>query len=288
MDDPKLRAANGIDPETEAHFRLISSVKNTTGKHTHDFFEIFLILNGSVVHCVNGKKQLLDKNSLVFIRDKDVHYYEQNEGLDCQFINLSFYKKVIDSLFEYLGDGFSKDNQLTPEKPPVAVLTKPEAHYIQNRLQRLNLMPNSKKNLIKAEVRALLAELFSRYMQDDQVLYSRDQPDWLGSLCSAMNEKDNFIEGVPALLRISNKTHPYLCKIFKQYLNTTPIDYINSLRLSYAENLLLNTDMSILDVCLEAGFGNLSYFYERFRKQFNTTPYKFRKENSKTCFILGF
>jgi AraC family cel operon transcriptional repressor len=83
MDTLILRAADGIDPETEAHFRLISSIKNTLGNHTHDFFEIFLIVNGSVVHCVNGKKQLLDKNSLVFIREKDVHYYEQNKECDC-------------------------------------------------------------------------------------------------------------------------------------------------------------------------------------------------------------
>lgn len=69
----RLLAAEGIDPEIEAHFRFISSVKNTVGKHDHDFFELFLILKGSVIHCINGEKQLLKENSLVFIRENDIH-----------------------------------------------------------------------------------------------------------------------------------------------------------------------------------------------------------------------
>ncbi len=284
MDVLKFRAVEGIDPEIEAHFRFISSVKNTAVKHTHDFFEIFLILKGSVVHCVNGKKQLLEENSLVFIREKDVHYYEQTEKSDCQFINLSFYKTIIDALFDYLGEGFSKDILLEPELPPVVVLAKPEKQYIQNRLESLNLIPNSKKSLIKAEVRALLVELFSRYIMEMQVVYANNHPDWLNRLCSVMKEKDNFVEGIPALLRISGKTHSYLCKIFKQYLNISPVDFINRLRLSYAENLLLNTDMDILDICLEVGLENMSYFYELFKKHFNTTPHKFRKENNRNLF----
>lgn len=286
MEDSILKfiAVDGIDPDIEAHFRFISSVENAAGKHTHDFFEIFLILKGSVIHCVNGKKQLLKENSLVFIRDEDIHYYEQTEKSDCQFINLSFYKTVIDSLFEYLGEGFSKDILLNPEMPPVVVLSKPEKQYIQNRLESLNLIPNSRKSLVKAEVRALLAELFSRYIMDMQAVYANNHPEWLNRLCSVMKEKDNFVEGIPALLRISGKTHSYICKMFKQYLSLSPVEYINGLRLSYAENLLLNTDMDIIDICLEVGFENMSYFYELFKKHFKTTPHKFRKENNKNMF----
>ena len=52
----KLLAADGIDSEIQAHYRLIVSVRDTIGMHTHDFFELFLILKGSVVHVINGKR----------------------------------------------------------------------------------------------------------------------------------------------------------------------------------------------------------------------------------------
>lgn len=98
----KLLAVDGIDAEIQAHYRLIASVKDTIGMHTHDFFELFLILKGSVVHVINGNRQLLQENTLVFIRDRDVHYYEQTDG-DCQFINLSFHRKVLDDLIAFWG-----------------------------------------------------------------------------------------------------------------------------------------------------------------------------------------
>lgn len=283
----RLTAVNAIDPKIQAHYRLIASVKNTVGEHCHDFFELFLIVKGSVIHCINGKRELLHENTLVFIRDRDIHYYEQTEEGDCQFINLSFYRETIQSIFEFLGEGFPKDHLLHPEMPPSVVLTKTEKEYIQYRFENLNTNIDANQNLLRAELRALLVELFSRYIMKSQNLHPKERPEWLNHLCTVMKEKENFIEGMPALLRISQKTHSYLCRTFKKCLNTTPVEYINSLRMSYAENLLLHTDMDILDICLEIGFENMGYFYEVFKRYFNMTPYKLRKQNLRSCLYPG-
>ena len=176
MEVNKLLAINGIDPEIRAHYRLISSAKSTTPEHCHDFFELFLILKGSVIHCVNGRKELLEENTLVFIRDRDIHYYEQATENDCQFINLSFYKEEIDSLCDYLGEGFPQSSLLSPEMPPVVLLSTLEKEYIQHRLERLNMISSTKKSLIRAEVRALLIELFSRYIMESYPLFDQAQP----------------------------------------------------------------------------------------------------------------
>lgn len=282
----ELKAVDGIDPEIEAHIRLITSVKYTTPMHSHDFYEFFLILKGKVIHCVNGKKQLLEENSLVFIRERDVHCYEYADDTDCQFINVSFYRDVLDSLFLYLGEGFPKESLLSPEFPPVVVLSKLEKESIQNKLERLNLIEKSQKSLIRAKVRALILELFSRYIMEEQEAYPEKFPVWLTKLCALMKEKENFTEGVPAMVRISGKTHSYLCRVFKKYLNTTPVDFINNARLTYAENLLLNTDMPIIEICMEAGFGNLSNFYERCREHLGTTPQKYRKSHQNSVFYF--
>lgn len=276
MEIPKLLAREGIDPEIEAHYRLITSVKKTVGIHTHDFFELFLILKGSVIHCINGKRELLKENTLVFIREHDVHYYEQADEEDCQFINLSFYKQVIDSLFDYLGAGFPRKNLLTPEFPPMVVLTGPEKEYIRYRLENISLIPQADKLLLKAEVRALLAELFSRYVMEAGGREAGELPEWLRTVCAELKKKEHFVEGLPALLRLSGRNHSYLCRVFKKHLGLQPVEYINRLRLSYAENLLLHTDMQIVDICLEAGFENVSYFYQLFKRHYGLTPHKRR------------
>lgn len=36
-----------IDPNTEMHYAILSSFQNTDFPHSHDFFEFFLIVEGS-------------------------------------------------------------------------------------------------------------------------------------------------------------------------------------------------------------------------------------------------
>lgn len=275
---PQLKAAVGIDPDVQAHYRFITSVRNTTGRHTHDFFELFLIIRGSVMHCINGTKVRLNENTLVFIRDRDIHFYERTEEGDCQFLNLSFYREALDDLFAYLGEGFPKEKLLAPELPPAVILTRTETEYVRYRLEKLNLVSRADKPFMKAQVRALLAELFTRYVSlalDDPV--PGNPPAWLQSLCEAMTSKAHFTEGASALVRLSGKSHAYLCRMFKRHLNTTPVQYVNGLRLSYAEKLLLTTDMEIVDVCLECGFDNMGHFYDLFKRRYRLPPHAFRQ-----------
>lgn len=274
----KLLAADGIDSEIQAHYRLIASVRDTIGMHRHDFFELFLILKGSVVHVINGKRQLLQENTLVFIRDRDVHYYEQTTHSDCQFINLSFNREVLDDLIAFLGEGFPSERLLDPAMPPSTVLSKMEKEYVRYRLDQLSLIPQEKKLAVKAEVRAILTDLFSRYIKAEaDPIDLTGQPEWFKALCRDAKEKEHFTRGTAALVELSGKSHAYVCRMFRKHLGMSPTQYINELRMSYAENLLLNTDMEIVDISLEIGLDNVSYFYDLFKRRHNLTPYRYRQ-----------
>ncbi|MFP4974442.1 AraC family transcriptional regulator [Paenibacillus sp. CN-4] len=274
----KLLAADGIDTEIQAHYRLIASVQDTTGAHTHDFFELFLILKGSVVHVINGSRQLLQENTLVFIRDRDVHSYEQTTDSDCQFINLSFHRRVLEDLFAFLGDGFPSQKLLEPAMPPSVVLSKTEKEYVRYRLDQLNQIPQQQKLVIKAEVRAVLTDLFSRYIRAGGTpAETAGQPAWLKSLCMEAGKKEHFTRGTAALVQLSGKSHAYVCRMFRKYLGLSPTEYINELRMTYAENLLQNTDMEIVEISMEVGLDNVSYFYDLFKRKHNLTPNRYRE-----------
>lgn len=274
----KLLAADGIDSEIQAHYRMIASVRDTIGMHSHDFFELFLILKGSVVHVINSNRQMLQENTLVFIRDRDVHCYEQTTDSDCQFINLSFNREVLDDLIAFLGEGFPSGRLLEPAMPPSTLLSKTEKEYVRYRLEQLSLIPQEKKLAIKAEVRAILTDLFSRYIKDEAEPFEpAGQPEWLKVLCREVRKKEQFTQGAAALVQLSGKSHAYVCRMFREYLGMSPTQYINELRISYAENLLLNTDMEIVDISLEIGLENVSYFYDLFKRRHNLTPYRYRQ-----------
>lgn len=68
----------------------------------------------------------------------------------------------------------------------------------------------------------------------------------------------------------------HLCRIFKALTKSTLSEYINFVRILHAEQLLLNTDKLILEICEETGFSSVSYFAKVFKEKNGITPKKYR------------
>ncbi|GGH31095.1 helix-turn-helix domain-containing protein [Paenibacillus segetis] len=277
MEIHTLRAEVGIDAEAEGHYRDITGIGNTSGPHDHDFFEFFIIVEGAAYHCINGKRELLSEGSLVFMRPQDIHYYEQLPGIDCRLINLSFYEKTLMDLLAYLGAGFPKESFLGSAFPITIQLSHQEKLLLQRRMEKLYRIPQHEKQWYRTELRALLAEVYCHYLMHSVVLEPHEKPEWFLNLCKEMKKPEHFIEGVPAMISISGKSHAHLCRTFKEWEHQTPLQYLNRIKLQYAENLLLHSDRGILDIALEAGFGNLGHFYKSFKALFGRTPQAHRK-----------
>lgn len=61
-------------------------------------------------------------------------------------------------------------------------------------------------------------------------------------------------------------------RLFRKHLNRTPTRYYLDLRLERARSLLMQTDMSVLDIALACGFVSASHFSKCYRECFNRTP----------------
>ena len=73
----------------------------------------------------------------------------------------------------------------------------------------------------------------------------------------------------------------YFSTLFKNEMGITFTDYLNSLKIDYACTLLINSNMSIIDISLSAGFDDQSYFTKVFRKAKGITPKQYRANHSK-------
>jgi AraC-like DNA-binding protein len=65
-------------------------------------------------------------------------------------------------------------------------------------------------------------------------------------------------------------------RFFRKTTGTTFVEYVGELRISHACNLLIDTDCTILDVSLRAGFNNLSNFNRKFLRFKGMTPRNYR------------
>ncbi|MBK4217863.1 GlxA family transcriptional regulator [Paracoccus caeni] len=65
-------------------------------------------------------------------------------------------------------------------------------------------------------------------------------------------------------------------RLFRRYLNRSPKRYYMETRLARARNLLMQTEMSIIEVALASGFSSPSHFSKCYRAQYGGTPYRER------------
>ena len=65
-------------------------------------------------------------------------------------------------------------------------------------------------------------------------------------------------------------------RLFRRYVDRSPKRYYLELRLKKARSLLLQTDMSVINVALASGFSSPSHFSKCYRAFYGRTPYRER------------
>lgn len=71
------------------------------------------------------------------------------------------------------------------------------------------------------------------------------------------------------------------CSLFKIYMGSSPIDFVNDYRLEVSRSLLQYTDTSVADIAFNCGFTSQSYFTKLFSRTFHMTPTEFRNSTKK-------
>lgn len=75
-------------------------------------------------------------------------------------------------------------------------------------------------------------------------------------------------------------------RFFKLRTGKSLSDYIIDIRLGYATRLLVDSTMTIAEICYECGFNNLSNFNRIFKKKKNCSPKEFRENYRKKRVLI--
>lgn len=278
-----LSAEDYFDDAVEMRYTHYQSAESLESRpHIQDFFCIFLVVKGRIRHKVNGRVLVHGDGELCLIRPGDVHSFQALKKVESEAININISAHAVKDLFYYLGKGFNSENLLNTELPPVVQLAEPVKIRIRERFQQLNMLPKNRPDVVRSALRILLFELIAEYLSFSESISDLDVPDWLDQLCREIQKPENFAIGMDQMKELSGVTHEHLSRSFKKYLGTTPTRYVNNLRLAYAANLLVHTDLNVTDISMKTGFGSLSYFHNIFRKKFGATPLEHRKNKQVT------
>ena len=126
-----------------------------------------------------------------------------------------------------------------------------------------------------------LISLVSNYIVDSQSkllffekIHEKDKISVIRRYIEKKFKSKISIEDASAHIFLSTSRFSHL---FKKEVGTSFVQYLNKFRIEKAKEFLLNTKMSITEISIESGFGNLTHFNRIFKKLEGLSPISFRK-----------
>lgn len=272
----KLLLSRFMSDATRAYAGIIRDKNQLGFKHSHDYFEFFVVYQGTGIHRVNGAQRPLRKGCVVLVRPDDVHSYSDLSS-EFAIINVLVPSQTLSALLNYLGPSFDADRLLSAKWPPSAVVSPQAFKALVAELEKLVLSKRLLKSRSDAYFRVVLLKLLVTCFPLEPSARHSEVPVWLRWVALEMMTPENFIEGLPAMWRLSAKSEEHVSRACRRFLHRTPTEFVNELRLEHAAREILRTDAKIITICGESGFDSLSYFYRRFKQRYGLTPRELRE-----------
>lgn len=254
--------------------------------HWHEEVEIIYVEQGIFTLVINGQEYIARTGDCFIINSQDLHQAFSYQQSDSQHFAIVFNLSLFNS-FEYDACQHKYINPLVNGEIlfPVYLNTQTETgSLIKQSLQQILCFYQTKPFGWELGIKSNLFQIFSHLILSKQMIYSEKEhyTIQLNKLNMVKNSLEYIhhhyknklmISDIAQMLHISPE---YYSRIFKLYTGKTPIEYVNDYRIDQATKLLMLTDQSILDISLDCGFENTSYFIRKFKSKKGMTPKKFR------------
>ena len=154
---------------------------------------------------------------------------------------------------------------------------------VHNILHELRFEKNNYQDVVRGLCLSLLIELARENPIDDE--NEIDTPHVYLSIMPAITYIDKYYMNpikIDDLALQCGLSPSHFRRLFLASMHSSPLAYVNHIRIRNACDLLSNTDMSVLDVSLNVGFTTLSSFNRQFQKAFGVAPLTWRKNSRST------
>lgn len=258
--------------------RAMPSAKRPKATHTHDFYELFWIVNGRIRHRINGVVEDLREGDMVFIRPSDSHAI-QGKGEEPHLINIAFHPDTISALAKRHPQ---LDGQFFWSQSPQPVVIHRDMAQLSELSQALRAIDAAPRDALAAEALLvpLLAQLSAQHI-------ATPMPEWLSAACRAAYSKSVFEQGAAGFVRVAGRTHAHVSREARKHLGLSPSEYINEIRMDYAARQLSASTDTLAEIASDCGIPNLSHFHRLFRDAFKMTPHAYRKRHQRDVIQPG-
>ena len=241
--------------------------------HTHEHWEIFVVMQGEIMHTINGQEKLCKRGDAWLIRPNDLHALRFSSAASQNYQNINF---IFSSQFaEQLLRPHRDPNELINAQRPLSFsINESDLNSIYDKCLYTQNLP---KEQYEASAKLLVAQLMLLFLEQDTV-FDLKYPVWFNNFLIYISTPANFDLSLKELSQATPYSYSRLAVLFKEYTGITFASYVTEKKLTYAKQLLRTTSMTTLQISEKVGYTSLSAFNHLFKKTFSMTPSEYRKK----------
>ena len=253
-----------------------TSIQPNCPPHLHIHLELFYVLSGKIQVTVDQNTQILSKGDLAVIFPNCVHQAVTQSNSDVMVAVIAMKPQLTGELNKIVLSFY-------PEKPFItfsSTTSKAIEHAINQLLE-------SCANLNKYEYIDLIIKSYVQiilgFCIPELTLIKNTRPEYYLVQKSVNYILEHFSEPL-SLESVANHfgvNTSHLSSAFSHKMHVGFNQYLNEVRLNYAQNLISSTNKSITQIAFDCGFGTLRTFNRVFEKYNKMTPSEYRNLQSK-------
>lgn len=233
--------------------------------HWHEFYEIEYIVSGNATEIINGTEYKVGPGFAVLLTPADLHSYKN--------VNAEKYLTIHNVKFSPYLLPPELQKALNSISAPLCGTCTAIGPVFSKLLQEYNGQDFAREPFILASITQICILLF-RCCQE--VHYSPKDPEREMILYI----REHFLEpiNVDTVASVVHLTPNYFSEFFKKHMGIGFTAYVKKLRLEFAANLLLTTDLTVQQTAQKSGFNSAAHFFNSFKAEYGVPPEQFRKK----------
>ena len=283
------------DNRNDLPFFIARLSEGNRTKHRHKFVQIVYVVKGRLKHVINNNTFDVYKGDIFVIPPFVPHYYIDAYGEDYEIVEFEFIPEFINEKFSgcvrdegrfmdfaYLEPFLVTEKEMKPRLNLSGNVQMEVEKIFDEVLREYESREPEFALMIKALLLRLLVLVEREFRRDlagsgDQELYERHRE----AIQKALRYiDDNFQRDISLedAARIALLSPSYLRYLFRQITHRTFTEYVQSLRIARAIELLkARRDMKIIDICYSVGYNSVSHFNRTFRQVTGVSPRAYRQ-----------
>lgn len=262
------------------------TVGRNVSLHKHKFIEIAYIASGSGIHDIgDGFSSRIEKGDLILLNSNVAHGFKSEDVDQLVVYNCIFDPSVLRFAINKSDDFinivysclFDNEKQSSVSKPYIILNDAVSVFPVINEMYtEYEEKQNGYEKINEANLIRLLVSIFRLQMSGRENGGGAYRRAIAESAIRYMNDYYNEKITCELLASRAYLSTGYFHRVFKSVTGTSPIEYLQELRLKKAAELLSSSSLTVKQAAAAVGYSDMKHFYRIFRQKYGATPKQYQ------------